>query len=107
MICKGFTSQEEQLKLLSHANLIFINGSTKFKMSSLSDHTTADGHKRAIRNQENKKAIAAGLTITPRKVVHKTPAYSAIGAGFKRMGETEKAALKKLFNITHHIAVKR
>ena len=64
-------------------------------MYSLSDYATTDGHTRAIRNQENKKAIAAGLTIAPSKVVQKTPTYSAIGAGFKRMGETEKAALKK------------
>ena len=52
-----------------------------------------------IREQKNKQAIAAGLTVAPRKVVWET--YSAIGAGFKRMGETKKIALKKLFNISH------
>ena len=88
------------------ANLTFINGSTNFKMSSLSDHATTDGHTRAIREQENEKAIAAGFTVAPRKVVQEAPTYSAIGAGFKRMGETEKTALKKLFDIEHHIAVK-
>ena len=88
------------------ANLTFINGSTNYKMSSLSDHATTDGHTRAIREQENEKAIAAGLTVAPHKVVQETPTYSAIGAGFKRIGETEKTALKKLFDIAHHIAVK-
>ena len=75
-------------------------------MYSLSDHPTTDGHTRAIREQENKKAIAPGLTVAPRKVVQETPTYSLIGARFKRMGETEKTALKKLFDIAHHIAVK-
>ena len=43
MICKVCTSQEEQLKLMPSANLTFIDGSTNFKISSLSDHATTDG----------------------------------------------------------------
>ena len=105
MICKVCTGQKEKLRLMSSANLTFINGSTNFKMSSLSDDAT-DGHTCAIRKQENKKAVAAGLTITPRKVFQETETYSTIGAGFKRMGKTKKTVLKKLFNIVHHIAVK-
>ena len=96
MICKICTSQEEKLKLMPSANLTFINGSSNFKMPSLSDHATTDEHTRcAIREQENKKAIAAGLTVAPCKVVQETLTYSTIGASFKRMGETEKTALKK------------
>ena len=45
MICKVCISQEEKLKLMPSANLTFINGSTDFKMSLLSDHATTDGHK--------------------------------------------------------------
>ena len=104
MICKVCTGQEEKLRLMSSANLTFINGSTNFKLSSLSDDTT-EGHTCAIRKQ-NKNAVAAGLTITPRKVFQETETYSAIGAGFKRMGKTKKTVLKKLINILHHIAVK-
>ena len=88
------------------ANLTFINGSANFKISSLPDHATTDGHTRAIREQENEKAIAAGLIFSPHKVVQETPTYSVIDAGFKGMGETDKTALKKLFDIAHHIAVK-
>ena len=106
MICKVCAGQEEKLKLVPSESLIFINGSTKFKMPSLSYHGTTDGHMHAIREQKNEKTIAAGLTTAPRKVVQETPIYSAIGAGFRRMGETEKTALKKLFDIEHHIAVK-
>ena len=104
--CKVCTGQEEKLKLMPSANLTFINGSTNFKISSLPHHATTDGHTRAIREQENEKAIAAGLTFSPHKVVQETPTYSVIDAGFKGMGETDKTALKKLFDIAHHIAVK-
>ena len=81
-----------------------MNRIINFKMSSLYDHATTDGHKRAIREQENEKA---GLTLAPRKVVQKTPTYSAIGAGFNRIGKIKKTALNKLFDTAHHIAVKR
>ena len=73
---------------------------------TLSDHATTDGHTCTIREQESEKAVAAGLTIAPRKVFQETPTYSATGAGFKRMGETEKTVLKKLLDTAHHIAVK-
>ena len=106
IIHKVCTSHEGKLKLMPSINLAFINGSTNFKVSSLSDHATTDGHTCVITEQENEKAIAAGFTIAPCKVVQETPTYSVIGAGFKVMGETEKTALKKLFNILHHIAVK-
>ena len=105
MICKVFTSQEEKLKLMPNTNLTFIKGSTNFKKSSLSDHETTDEHTSGIREQENEKATVAGLTVTPCKVVQETQTYSAI-ADFKRMGETKKTALKKLFDIAHHIATK-
>ena len=87
------------------ANLTFINVSIDFKMSLLSDHATSDGHTRVIKEPTNKKAIAAGLVVAPHKVVKETPTYFAIGAAFKRVGETKKAALKRLFEILHHIAV--
>ena len=90
---------------MSGANLTFVNGSTNVKMSSLSDHAT-NGHARAIREQENEKAIATGLTVKPRKVVQEAPTYSAFGAGFKTMRQTEKTALKKLLDIPHRIVAK-
>ena len=88
------------------ANLIFINGSTNFKMFSLSDHATTDGHTCAIKEQENEKPIVADLPVTPGKVVQETPTYSVIRAGFKRMGESGKTALKIIFDIAHHIDLK-
>ena len=104
MICKVFTSQEEKLKLMPNTNLTFIKGSTNIKKSSLSVHETTDEHTSGITEQENEKATAAGLAVTPCKVVQETQTYSAI-ADFK-MGEAKKTALKKLFDIAHHIAIK-
>ena len=57
MICKVCTGQEEKLKLMPNTNFTFLNGSTNFNMSSLSDHTTTDGHTCPIKEQENEKAI--------------------------------------------------
>ena len=91
MICKVCTGQDEKLKSLPSTTSTFVNGSTNFKMSSLSDHTTTDGHTpHVITGQENEKAFAAGLTVTSRKVVQETPTYSAIHAGFKRMGKLKR-----------------
>ena len=75
-------------------------------MSSFSVHATTDRHTRAIREQENEKAIGGGLTVAPSKVVQETPTDSAAGAGFKRIGESEKTTTKKLFGTAHYIAVK-
>ena len=60
----------------------------------MSDYETTNEQTSGIKEQENEKATAAGLTVTPCKVVQETQTYSAI-ADFK-MGETEKTALKKL-----------
>ena len=61
ILYKVFTGQEEKLKLTPSANLSFINGSTNFKISSLSDHATTDGHTRAIREQENEETVLKKL----------------------------------------------
>ena len=94
MICKVFTSQEEKLKLMPNTNLTFIKGSTKLQKVLIVWFGTTNEHTSGIREQENEKATAAGLTITPCKAVQETQTYSAI-ADFK-MGETENTALKKL-----------
>ena len=106
MICTVCTSQEEQLKLMPRVNLAFVAGTTNFKLSTLNEHENTDGHKRAIREEENHKAVAAGIDLAPRKIVQETPAFSAIGSGFKKMGDKEKEALTKLHTIAHYNAVK-
>ena len=53
VICTVCTSQEEKLKLMPRVNLTFVTG--KFKLSTLNEHENTDGHKRAIREEENYK----------------------------------------------------
>ena len=48
----------------------------------MSVHETTDEHISGIREPENEKATAAGLAVTPCKVVQETQTYSAI-AEFK------------------------
>ena len=60
MICTIFKQQEEKLKLMTHTNMTFINQSANFKSSTLSDHITTYGHKRAAKEKNHKDAIPAG-----------------------------------------------
>ena len=86
MICTVCTSQEEKLKVMPHVNLTFVTGTTHFKLSTLNEHENTDGHKQAIREEENDKAVAAGVDLVPRKIVQETRASSARGSGFKKNG---------------------
>ena len=74
---------------MPRVNLTFVTGTTNFKLSTLNEHENTDGHKRAIREEENDKAVAAGVDLAPRKIVQETPAFSAIRSGFKKMGDKE------------------
>ena len=94
-------------KIKTHVNLTFVTGTTNFKLSTLNEHENTDGHKRAIREEENDKAVAAGVDLAPRIMVQETPASSAIRSGFKKMGDKEKEALTKLHAVAHYTAVKR
>ena len=101
MICTVCCSQEEKLKLMPQAYLIFVTGSLNFKFSTLNDHEGSDGHKKAVREKENEEAVAAGLSMPRMHVVQETPQNSAITDGFKRMGEKERSAITKLHDSSH------
>ena len=85
--------------------MTFVTSTTNFKLSTLNEHENNDGHKRAIWKEENDKTVAAGLDLAPCKIVQETPAFSAIGFGFKKIGDKEKA-LTKLHTIAHYTKVK-
>ena len=92
MICTSCKSQEEKLKLMPSANLTFVNGSTNYKPSTLKDHAATECHKRAIREIEHEKAIEAGSSLQPRKIVQHLPSTSSIVQGFRRMGDNERVS---------------
>ena len=101
MVC---TSQE-RLKLMPHVNLTFVTGITNFKQSTLNKQENTDGHKQTIQEEENDKAVAAGVDLAPHIMVQETPASYVIRSGFKRR-DKEKEALIKLHTIAHYIVVK-
>ena len=71
------------------ANLTFETGSTNYRPSTLKDHKQTDGHKRAEKDTEHKKAKATGSELPPRKLFQDPPPTdSAIAQGLHKMGET-------------------
>ena len=57
MICKICTNQEEKLKQMAQMNLTFLNGSTKFKMSTPAEHESTDSHTRETEGEKNSKPL--------------------------------------------------
>ena len=68
MVCTTCKAHEEKLRLTPGANLTFVTGSTNYNPSTLKDHKETDGHKRAEKETEHKKAKAAESELPPRKV---------------------------------------
>ena len=90
---------------MPHVNLTFVTGTTNFKQSTWNKQENTDGHKQTIREEENDKAVAAGVDLAPHIMVQETPASYVIRSGFKRR-DKEKEALIKLHTIAHYIVVK-
>ena len=106
MVCTKCSSQEAKIRLMSNANLTFINGSTNYKPSTLQDHESTEVHKRAIREIEFEQATAAGVTLPPQKVVHILPENSAISEGFRIMSAKERTSVTKFFDIAYLIGLR-
>ena len=68
MVCTTCKTHEEKLRLMPGANLTFVTGSTNYHPSTLKDNKETDGHKRAEKETEHKKAKAAESELPPRKV---------------------------------------
>ena len=52
MIYKICPNQEENLKQMPHTNLMFVNGSTNFKMSTIAEHGSTGSYKHATEAQK-------------------------------------------------------
>ena len=106
MVCSVCSSQEDKLRSMPNVSMTFINGSTNFRLSSLKDHDSSECHQRATREKEHEVAVAAGISLAPRKVIQQTPSNSAIKQCFQHMGELEKESVQKLHDIAYYIASK-
>ena len=106
MVCSVCSSQEDKLRSMPNVSMTFINGSTNFRLSSLKDHDSSECHQRATREKEHEVAVAAGISLAPRKVIQQTPSNSAIKQCFQHMGELEKESVQKLHDIAYYITSK-
>ena len=106
MVCTVCTSQEEKIRLMPNASISFIVGSSNYRLSTLKDHASSECHKRAVREEENKKAETEGRTLERQLITQTIPPGSAIREGFKKMSLNEQSALRKLFEIAYLIALK-
>ena len=84
----------------------FIVGSTNYKLSSLRDHSKSKSHQRAVQEEEHDKVLKEEISVPLHKVVHNVPADSAISMGLQNMGEEEKQAVEKLYEIACYLALK-
>ena len=84
MFCKVCISQKSKLELMQSFNSTFINGSTNYKPSTLKDHSQTECHKRAVKEEEEMKATAAGTSVPKRKIIMSVPEDSAIRKSVKK-----------------------
>ena len=91
---------------MPHTNMTFINRGVNFKSSTLSDHVATDGHKWAVKENNNEDGISTDSLTSLKKVIHEVPPYSATDSCFRKMVEKDRKALVKLYNIAHYITVK-
>ena len=107
MVCITCKAHEEKLRLMPGANLTFVTESTNYHPSTLKDREQTEGHKRAEKGTEHKKAKATGSELPPKKVSqdpHTTD--STIAQELHKMGENEHKALVKFHHIAYQIALK-
>ena len=95
MFCKVCISQKSKLELMQSFNSTSINGSTNYKPSTLKDHSQTECHKRAVKEEEEMKATAAGTSVPKRKIIMSVPEDSAIRKSVKKW---LKMSVKHLLN---------
>ena len=85
IICKICIAQKGKTEMMASYNSTFINGSTNYKPSTLKDHTKAECHKRAVRENHEMYARASGFSLPMGKVVQTIPEDLAMKKCVKKM----------------------
>ena len=107
MICKICVSQKDKIVLKNpKSSIAFINGSMNFKISAVREHSLSVGHKTGVDEAKHEEAVAVGISLPPKKVVHNVPDVSAISSAMKIMEEKERSGAQKLVEIAYLIALK-
>ena len=83
----------------------FLNGSTKFQLSSIKDHDFLACHQRAILEKQHSEAVATGISSPARRVEQHMPPNSDIATGLQRMDKKDRDTVEKLNEISFNIAL--
>lgn len=101
MICSLCCKYKSKLESLSKYSSAFINGSSNYRKSNVSDHFTSFVHKKAEEFEREEKAKETGERY---EVNMKVPANAAIRNSIDKMGKLtpdQKESLRKLFRIAY------
>ena len=106
MYCKLCFDHNEKLLGCKNYNATFVNGSTNFRKSAVSEHFSSDMHREAMELAEKEKSKQVG-----EKYVKKLtpPGPTKIGESFKRSGKMtsqQKEYFERLFHVAYFIAKK-
>ena len=78
MVCTICSSQKEIIGLMPNFNSNFILGSTNIQASGLKDYDASKCHNQEVCEKEHEEAVAAGTSLTPRKVLQHPPSNLSI-----------------------------
>ena len=105
MICTICCSQEDIIRSMPNVSMSFLNGSTKFQLSSIKDHDFLACHQRAILEKQHSEAVATGISSPARRVEQHMPPNSDIATGLQRMDKKDRDTVEKLNEISFNIAL--
>ena len=83
MISTICCSQEDIIHSMPNVSTSFLNGSTNFQLSSIKDHDFSACHQRAILEKQHPEAVAAGISLPPRRLEQHILPNSDIATGLQ------------------------
>ena len=105
MISTICCSQEDIIHSMPNVSTSFLNGSTNFQLSSIKDHDFSACHQRAILEKQHPEAVAAGISLPPRRLEQHILPNSDIATGLQWMDEKDRDTVEKLHEISFNIAL--
>ena len=70
-------------------SMSFLNGSTNFRLSSIKDHDSLACHQRAVLEKQHSEAVAARISLPPRRLEQHILPNSDMATGLQRMDEKD------------------
>ena len=86
-----------------NVSMSFLNGSTNFLLSSIKDYDSSACHQRG--KKQHSEAVAAGISLPPRRVEQHMPPNSAIAKVLQQMDEKDWDTVEKLHEISFNITL--